>query len=53
MAKRALQAVTPINPKNTVTRREKKAAPEAVRGVSEQFGDGTQGKIMYPFHGFL
>lgn len=43
MAKRALMASVPINPRNKAVRKAKKEAPEQVRGVSEQFGDGTKG----------
>ena len=43
MAKKAVQASRPINPKNRAARKERKEAPEQVRGVSEQYGDGTKG----------
>ena len=43
MAKKQLQAVTPINQKNKAVRKEKKKAPEVKTGVSEQFGDGLKG----------
>ncbi len=43
MARKALQAVSPMNPKNKAERKAVKKAPEQVRGVSEQFGDGNAG----------
>eukprot|EP00981_Chlorochromonas_danica_P004016 scaffold766_cov167-Ochromonas_danica.AAC.4 len=43
MAARALQRAVPINTKNTVTRQARRASPEVVQGVSEQFGDGKLG----------
>ena len=43
MAKKALMAAKPINPKNTAARKERKKAPEVVTGVSEHFGDGKLG----------
>ncbi len=43
MKKKALQTVAPLNPRNKAERKEAKKAPEVVRGVSEQFGDGNAG----------
>jgi len=43
MAKKALQATQPLNRKNTVIREEVRKAPEKVRGITEQFGDGDVG----------
>lgn len=43
LAKKQLQAARPISSKNTLKRKPKKKAPEQVRGVSEQFGDGARG----------
>jgi len=43
MARKALQSARPLNTKNTATRKARKKAPEQVRGVSEQFGDGAAG----------
>jgi hypothetical protein len=43
LATKRLQAATPVSKKNTPQRKELKAAPEQVRGVSEQFGDGARG----------
>jgi len=45
MAKKALLASTPINPKNKASRKAKREAPEAVKGVSEQFGDASAGDL--------
>ena len=42
-AKKALLASTPINTRNTATRKQRKKAPKIVTGVSEQFGDGNVG----------
>lgn len=43
MAKRALTAARPVNPRNTVVRQDRLPVPEAQRGVSEQFEDGAPG----------
>ena len=43
LAKKQLQAAKPLSTKNTPKRKPKKAAPEQVQGVSEQFGDGARG----------
>ena len=42
-AKKALLASTPINTRNTATRKQRKKPPKVVTGVSEQFGDGNVG----------
>eukprot|EP01032_Pedospumella_encystans_P022442 gene22442-25423_t len=43
MAKKAIQSVLPINPKNQAVRKAPKKAPAVVQGISEQFGDGIRG----------
>jgi len=43
LAKKQLLAATPLSSRNTPKRKEVKAPPEQVRGVSEQFGDGARG----------
>lgn len=45
MAKKVLQAVRPVNQMNKARRREKKRAPKRVQGVSEQYGDGSEGDL--------
>ena len=45
MAKKVMQSVLPVNPKNLAKRKDKKEAPKAVRGVSEQYEDGTAGDL--------
>jgi thioredoxin-like negative regulator of GroEL len=43
LAKKQLLAATPLSTKNTPQRKPVKKAPDQVRGVSEQFGDGARG----------
>ena len=43
MARKALMATVPINPRNKAVRKEVKKAPEQVQGVAERFGDGIRG----------
>lgn len=43
MARKALQSVTPVNPKNRASRKEVNAPPEPVKGVLEHFDDGSVG----------
>ena len=45
MAKKVMQSVNPVNPKNKAVRKKKKEAPKAVKGVSEQYNDGSQGDL--------
>ena len=48
MTKKALQSSSPINQKNKAKRKEKKAAAEIVRGISEEYADGSSGdKAIY------
>lgn len=43
MAKKALQRATPLDTRNQAVRQAVKAAPEVVKGVAEQWGDGIIG----------
>jgi thiol-disulfide isomerase/thioredoxin len=43
LSQRALQRSTSTSRKNTVQRKEIKAPPKVVQGISEQFGDGLKG----------
>jgi hypothetical protein len=45
VAKKALQSVSPINPKNRVTRKTVEAPAEAQTGVLEHFDDGSVGDL--------
>lgn len=45
MAKKVMQSVRPVNPKNRAKRKDKKQAPKEVRGVSEQYEDGSVGDL--------
>ena len=45
MAKKVMQSVKPVNPKNKAERKKKKEAPKEVKGVSEQYNDGSQGDL--------
>lgn len=43
LARKALQSVTPVNPRNKATRKEVEAPAESVTGVLEHFDDGSKG----------
>lgn len=43
LARKQLQAASPLSTKNKPKRKPPRQAPEQVRGVSEQFGDGARG----------
>ena len=43
MAKKALQSAKPINPRNRAVRSQPKPKAEVVRGVSEEYADGSAG----------
>jgi hypothetical protein len=43
MAKKALMSTTPINRKNSVKRKDRRAPPDQRTGIAEQFGDGNVG----------
>lgn len=43
LVQKALRRTTPVSQKNKADRKERKKAPEAVTGISEQYGDGRAG----------
>ena len=45
MAKKVMQSVRPVNPKNKASRKERKTAPKEKRGISEQYDDGSRGDL--------